>query len=179
MELREVIEDITKDITASTKQAFHAMRMMPVEKEQSFLSDLTEINADVICLISIMGEYHGAIGVFCPTIHSLKIASSMITEDQKSLNKDMRDAIMEVTNIIAGNVKTRLSGKYGEWRLSIPVFISGKKLNISVPKNSKTDHSIFSTTGSPWLITNFTSENEVFGVGLLLKKTPLNEPECV
>ena len=97
----------------------------------------------------------------------------MLMTELQEFNNDVKDAIGEVSNMIAGNVKTKMSEKYGEMHLSIPIVIAGEGLSISavnnVPTVSDTALSCFSK--DPWLMTYFISEKEKFGVGLLLKES--------
>ncbi len=172
MKFEDVVDDITKDITAATKKVFETMVMMDIVQKQATLLDKTEISTDVICIITIAGDYHGVIGLFCTNNHSLKIASNMLKEEQKTLNGEVRDAMGEITNMIGGTAKRTLSDKYGEMSLSIPIVMTGNDMILPVTeKPAEKSNSIFCTTGDPWLMTAFTCDNEEFNVGLLLKNS--------
>ncbi len=172
MGFENVVDDITKDITAATKKVFETMVTMNIEQKQAALLDKTEISTDVICIITIAGDYHGVIGLFCSNNLSLKIATNMLEEEQKTISGDIRDAMGEITNMIAGTAKRTLSDKYGEMSLSIPIVMTGNDMILTVAeKPEERSHSIFCTTGDPWLMTSFICDNEEFNVGLLLKNT--------
>jgi chemotaxis protein CheX len=84
----------------------------------------------------------------------------------------VNDAMGEITNMIAGNAKTALTDKYGEMSLSVPIVMAGNDMIIAVTKDrTESKPSVFCTTGDPWLLINFTCDNEEFKVGLLLKET--------
>jgi hypothetical protein len=54
--------------------------------------------------------------------------------------------------------------------LSIPIVMTGHDMILTVAeKPEERSHSIFCTTGDPWLMTIFICDNEEFNVGLLLK----------
>ncbi len=97
----------------------------------------------------------------------------MLMMEIKEFNTDVKDAIGEVSNMIAGNVKTKLTAQYGEMNLSIPIVIAGEGLSITSVDNhpvlSDTTLSCFSK--DPWLMTPFLSNDEKFNIGLLLKES--------
>ncbi|MEK7296953.1 MAG: chemotaxis protein CheX, partial [Planctomycetota bacterium] len=95
-------------------------------------------------------------------------ASGMLMSEFSEFTTDIIDAIGEVSNMIAGNVKTKITAGYGEMMLSIPiVIVAGEPVNSVVSGNLP----ISCFTKDPWLVTNFASGNESFIVGLLLKET--------
>ncbi len=173
MEFKDVIDDLNKHITEATKKVFEVMATMNIEQRQTSLSDKVELSADVICIITIVGKYHGVIGFFGSKSFTLKTVSNMLKEEQKILTMDVVcDAMGEITNMIAGNAKTALTGKYGEMSLSLPIVMTGNDMIIAVTKDRTVSKpSVFCTTGDPWLLINFTCDNEEFKIGLLLKET--------
>lgn len=166
MELREVMMDISRDIADATKTLFETMIMMDLKYNDASLVNETFIKADVASLISFMGKYHGIVGLFCSRRLSLQIASSMLMEEFKEFTTEVIDAVGEVSNMIAGNVKTKISAEYGEMNLSIPMVLVGE---YPIPTNNGNPVSCF--TKDPWLMANFSSGDEVFTIGLLLKET--------
>ena len=86
---------------------------------------------------------------------------------------EVKDAIGEVSNMIAGNVKTKLAARYGEMHLTIPIVIAGEGLSITAVDNSPVvnDASLSCFSKDPWLMTPFTSNGYKFNIGLLLKES--------
>lgn len=164
MELKTVMEDIVKDIADATKTLFETMIMMDLKYDHSLLSDQTNIKTDVTVLVSFMGKYHGIVGLFCSKSLSLKMASSMLMEEMTDFTPDAIDAIGEISNMIAGNVKTKISADYGEMGLSIPIILLGNNVTTN-------NTSLSCITKEPWLMTYFKSGDETFNVGLLLKES--------
>jgi chemotaxis protein CheX len=54
------------------------------------------------------------------------MSSQFLMADYQSVNEDVLDAVAEVTNMIIGNVKTRLEEDLGPMGLSIPTVIFGR-----------------------------------------------------
>ncbi len=173
MALESMMESISLDITDATKTLFETMIMMDLKYDEASLVDDTQIKTDIIGLVSFTGKYHGVIALFCSKKFALKIASTMLMTELTEFTSEVKDAIGEVSNMIAGNVKTKLTAQYGEMHLSIPIVIAGEGLSITAVNNhpvvSDTTLSCFSK--DPWLMTPFISNNEKFNIGLLLKES--------
>ena len=173
MGLEGIMESISADISSSTKTLFETMIMMDLKPNTSALVDETHIKTDVIGMVSFTGKFHGVIALFCSKHFALKIASSMLMMEIKEFNTEVKDAIGEVSNMIAGNVKTKLTAQYGEMNLSIPIVIAGEGLSITAVDNHPvlSDATLSCFSKDPWLMTPFISNNEKFNIGLLLKES--------
>ena len=135
MAIEGILESVASDITSATKTLFETMIMLDLKHENAFLEDDTQINTDVIGMVSFTGKYHGVIALFCSKQFALKMASNMLMTELTEFNNDVKDAVGEVSNMIAGNVKTKLSAQYGEMNLSIPIVIAGEGLSITAINN--------------------------------------------
>ncbi len=166
MEIRAVKENIVKDIAVATETLFKTMVAVDLKYDSSLLAEETHIKTDISGLVSFIGKYHGIIGIFCSKKFSLKIASGMLMEEITEVTTDVIDTVGEVSNMIAGNVKTKITEDYGEMELSVPIVMIG---NGTMP--DETENTLISYyTKEPWLLTNFISDEEIFNVGLLLKE---------
>ena len=173
MALEGLMENIATDITDSTKTLFETMIMLDLKYDNAFFEDDTQIKTDVIGMVSFTGKYHGVIALFCSKRFALKVASAMLMTEMTDFTHEVKDAVGEVSNMIAGNVKTKLASQYGDMHLSIPIVIAGEGLSITAVNNNpvvaQTTISCFSR--DPWLMTPFVSCDEKFNVGLLLKES--------
>lgn len=173
MTLESVMETVALDITESTKTLFETMLMMDLKYDGSSLVDETQIKTDVIGMVSFTGKYHGVIALFCSKQFALKVASNMLMTEMTGFTSEVKDAIGEVSNMIAGNVKTKLTAQYGDMHLSIPIVIAGEGLSITAVNNHPVvaDTTLSCFSKDPWLMIPFISCNEKFNIGLLLKES--------
>lgn len=82
---------------------------------------------DVTGIIGLTGkEEAGSVSVSFSKGSALKVVSNVLKEHIVFLNIDVREAIAELTNTIAGNAKTHLSQKGYSFRLSLPIVIIGQ-----------------------------------------------------
>jgi chemotaxis protein CheX len=61
----------------------------------------------------------------------LKVVSNMFNEEIPTINKDVVDAVGEITNMICGGAKTALSEMGTSFNMAIPLVISGKDIEIA------------------------------------------------
>lgn len=173
MALESMMESISLDITEATKTLFETMIMIDLKYDDASLVDETQIRTDVIGMVSFTGKYHGVIALFCSKKFALRVASTMLMTELTEFSGEVKDAIGEVSNMIAGTVKTKLTAQYGDMHLSIPIVIAGEGLSITAVNNNPVvaDTTLSCFSKDPWLMTPFTSNNEKFNIGLLLKES--------
>jgi chemotaxis protein CheX len=173
IDLNAVAENISVDIREATTSLFETMIMMDMKFKEYALVDETKIKSDVVCMISFTGRYHGIVSLFCTKELALQVASNMLMEEQTTLSTEVKDAVGEVLNMIAGGVKTKIAEKYGEMYLSIPLVIVGEDISVSVTETQEKRYktTVVCFTKDTWITTRFGYNDEIMTVGLLLKKT--------
>src|SRR4051794_2059575 len=92
------IEDIVKTIWASVLE-------IPIEtgSEEGLRADST-----VTGIVQIDGAWHGAVLLQCPMAVASALTAAMFQSGDDPGFDDVRDAVGELTNMIAGNVKALL-----------------------------------------------------------------------
>ncbi len=170
----DVYEGVGKDIVGSTEEIFSTMIPMEIKTDEAFMQDESMIRTDVMSLVSFTGEHSGIIALFCSKEIALMITSSMMGISATELDRDTKDAIGEVTNMIAGTFKNKVHEKYGAMHLSVPIVIGGADLTISSSAGEQQKvnlaASVTCNTQSSWLMTPFSSNGKTFNVGVIVKK---------
>lgn len=169
----QVAEDVVEKIVDATKDIFNTMVMIDLIPGEPFYKGEQQIRTDVMSLVSFTGEYNGTIAVFCPSNIALKIATNMLGMEANKLDDDVKDAVGEVTNMIAGNVKTSLTESLGDMSLTIPLVITGDGLSISAAGKDYemvVVQSLSCKSSDPWLLTPFKIVDDEFHVGIIFKK---------
>ena len=116
-------------IIESAKEAFETMVFLPIE-EIPDQPDSPDPATSLICTISFTGPYRGFFSVRCYMQSAERVAKSMLMaeEDQKLEEAEISDALGEVTNLIIGGIKSRLSDLFSEIKISIPSTVKGVKV---------------------------------------------------
>lgn len=167
-------DNIVEDIVSSTNEVFTTMIPMEIKSDGSFYQKEDMIATDVISLVSFTGEHSGIIAVFCSKEIALKITSNMLGIEVSGIDQDVKDAMGELTNMIAGTVKNKVFETLGAMHLSVPIVIAGADLSIS--SSSKDNNEVNFSPGvtcnsqNSWLMSPFSSEGDSFNVGFVVKK---------
>ncbi len=80
-------------------------------------------------IVNIDGAFHGAIFVRCPFALASLLTTAMFQGDGEPTFEDVCDALGELTNMVAGNVKALLPQPSV---ISLPTVASGSRYEISV-----------------------------------------------
>ena len=170
----DVYEGVGKEIVGSTEEIFSAMIPMEIKTDEAFMQDESLIRTDLMSLVSFTGEHSGIIALFCSKEIALMITSSMLGISATELDQDTKDAIGEVTNMIAGSLKNKVHDKFGAMHLSVPIVIGGADITISSSAGEQQKVNIAATvtcsSQSSWMMTPFSSNGQTFNVGLIVKK---------
>ena len=70
-------------------------------------SDLGE-DSQVTCVVHLHGAFQGAVMIQCPEALGSKLTAAMLQDDETTGPDDMIDALGELTNMFAGNLKALL-----------------------------------------------------------------------
>jgi chemotaxis protein CheX len=78
-------------------------------------------------MIGFAGDLKGTILLHLPEAVALAITNAFLELDLEEIDSEVKDAIGELTNMVAGGIKYHLQGDNQGIQLSIPSVISGKK----------------------------------------------------
>jgi len=87
----------------------------------------------IVTLIGLAGPWIGAASIGCSSELACKLSSSMLMEEFSTINKEVLDAMAEITNMVFGNVKTVLEEHLGPLGLSIPTVVFGRNFSTNRP----------------------------------------------
>lgn len=116
--------------------------LKPVPGKPYVITD-TLVGGDISGIIGLTGEKKGAVVLSLSKKAALKIVSSMLNEQFCYINTEIRDAIGELTNIIAGDARRALAEQGHMFEAGIPTVVIGM------------DHEIESITSGPILAIPF------------------------
>jgi chemotaxis protein CheX len=121
--------DVVEELVLGTKDVFGTMLMMELEAEES--SDQPDdIFANVSGMIGLGGDLRGMLSVHCPAEAAKEITGALIGMEIAELDDDVKDAIGEIANMIAGNIKISFERAGVAVELAIPSSIIGKSFRI-------------------------------------------------
>lgn len=127
-------EFVVKAVCSAAEEVFATMLGLEMAPGKSYTEenqDTEQPSADggVVALIGMAGSWVGTGMLTCTPEFACKAASIMLMTECHAVDKDVLDAVAEISNMIFGNVKTMLEENLGPLGLSIPTVIFGKNFS--------------------------------------------------
>ena len=91
-----------------------------------------ETSWDISGIIGLSGEATGAVVISLKEASALEVTKILTGQDYKTIDADVTDAVGEIINIIAGNVKKDFEDEL-HVKISLPSIIKGKAHSIVWP----------------------------------------------
>ncbi|MCL2458310.1 MAG: chemotaxis protein CheX [Desulfobulbus sp.] len=111
----------------ATLEVFSSMIPIDIAPEPAECAALA-VEPDVSSLIGLAGDLTGVLIVHCPAPVALSITSAMLGLEATTLDEDVRDALGEVANMVAGGLKVSLAEKGKKIELAIATTCIGKAI---------------------------------------------------
>lgn len=80
-----------------------------VKPQPPFLKSHTKAQGDITGILEITGDLHGSAAISFSEKSILGIVSAMFGEDMAEINEEIIDAVGEISNMIAGQVTTKIA----------------------------------------------------------------------
>ncbi|TYP00225.1 chemotaxis protein CheX [Geothermobacter ehrlichii] len=144
--------DYRKFIIDGTREIFETMLMAEVSPGQQKDVQPEEFERDLTSMVGMAGACRGMLAIHCPKPIALAITGALLGIELDDVCEDVFDAMGEMANMIAGNVKAVLCNKGLDVSLSIPSVVSGPDFQVdSLVEGSRTVVA-FDTQGGEFLV---------------------------
>jgi chemotaxis protein CheX len=118
--------EFEKHIAEATLEVFASMVFMEITAEKATDVPSSSFGAELTSMIGLAGDLKGVIAIHCPAPVALAITGAMLGMELDSLDEDVKDAIGEIANMVAGGLKDAVSSTGLHIELSIPSTVIGK-----------------------------------------------------
>lgn len=122
--------DIGSEIVKGTRDVFSTMLMVDLESEDIIINQRGNIDSNLTSMIGLGGGIRGVLAIHCPAVVAKAITGSFLGMDVEELDDDVKDAIGEIANMVAGNLKVAYSSIDVQIELAIPTSIVGESFNV-------------------------------------------------
>lgn len=137
-ELRQIAEDTWRIVLGDELQARHGA-IAPAA-----------IDDCIAATAQIAGDWHLTVVIYGSAPMARQAATVMFgTAQQDDKPEDLQDAMCELVNIVAGNVKGILSGSS---HLSLPTLIRGNDVKLTFPRHVLLSEVAFDYAGEPVVV---------------------------
>ncbi|MDR1870026.1 MAG: chemotaxis protein CheX [Treponema sp.] len=129
IELQNYVEPFV-EVTVNTFKEFIGVDVTP--KHPHFLDPDKGFDWDISAVIGLSGAVRGAVIVSMKTELAIKLTDLLAGPGHTEIDGDVVDAIGEINNIIAGNIKPKVPNG-DKIVISIPTIIKGREHSIAWP----------------------------------------------
>ena len=129
--------DFAKIITETTEEIFGCMVFMDITAQAPVDNGKQVLGCHVSAMIGLTGDLSAMLGIHCPEEVGLAITGAMLGMELEEVDADVKDALGEISNMVAGGIKERVSTENINLELAIPTAVAGKSYTISAPKGSQ------------------------------------------
>lgn len=118
---------VARMIAEATLDVFSTMLNLEITPGEPYVGAQSQVTrSGVTSFVGLAGSWVGTGAIDCSAEFACQISSHFLMSDYAAVNEEVLDAVAEVTNMIIGNVKTKLEEIVGPLGLSIPTVIYGR-----------------------------------------------------
>jgi len=129
VELQNYVEPFV-EVTVNTFKEFVGVDVVP--RHPHFLDPEKGFEWDISAVIGLSGAVKGAVIISMKTELAIRLTDILAGEGHTEIDADVVDAIGEINNIVAGNIKPKVPNG-DKIVISIPTIIKGKEHSIAWP----------------------------------------------
>ncbi len=123
MEHAQHIIDATQDI-------FSSMIMLEVAAGEPFVRNNDKLINSISGIIGLAGSTKGMLAIHMDNAAALAVTTAFLGMEVEEIDDDVRDAIGELANMLAGNIKSVLDPGGSDIKLSMPSAIYGEDYSV-------------------------------------------------
>ncbi len=127
---------LNQAVRIATEEVFETFLGWKITSAAPVESTINGTAAETSVIISFVGNLSGAFTLKCSTKLATEIASQMLGTDIEASSDDMKDAVAEMLNMIAGAAKTKYSSGSDTFKISVPTIIIGGDYTIHIKADS-------------------------------------------
>ncbi|MDD2468775.1 MAG: chemotaxis protein CheX [Desulfobulbus sp.] len=120
--------DLEKFLVDATLEVFASMIFIEIEAQTANDEPVAAFSPNITSLIGLAGDLKGILAIHCPENVALDITSAMLGMEVAELGEDAKDAIGEITNMVAGGLKVAIADKEKKIALAIPTTVIGHSI---------------------------------------------------
>jgi len=124
--------ELSQQLSEVTQEIFLSMLSLEVAPGEAMSEFSNTYSNTVSGMVGMTGLYKGALAIHASLEVAKKITSQMLFMDVDEVNEDVLDAMGEMANMLAGNMKAALSSNGKDIELSVPTAVCGEKYSLDI-----------------------------------------------
>ena len=139
-------------IIDATQEIFSSMIMLEVTPGDPFQRDNKMLKNSISGLVGLAGSIKGMLAIHLPNPAAIAVTTAFLGMEVDEINDDVRDAIGELANMLAGNVKSVLDPKGSDVKLSMPSVVHGEEYAIDCLAQAESITVPFGLNGATFIV---------------------------
>ncbi len=123
--------NVGHEISEATKDVFSTMIMMHIEGHSPQFGRGEGIASNISSMLGLGGDIRGMLAVHCSEEAATGITSSFLGMEVSEIDEDVKDAVGEIANMVAGNLKVYFANQDIDIQLAIPTSVIGNSYRTS------------------------------------------------
>ncbi|MBU0961967.1 MAG: chemotaxis protein CheX [Proteobacteria bacterium] len=144
--------NVGQAIIEGTQDVFSTMLMVELEAGEPIEGHGGEVDSNVTSMLGLGKDIRGMLAVHCPEAVAKDITGTFLGMKVEELDEDVKDAIGEIANMIAGNLKIFFQEHDKDVALAIPTSVVGKSFRTSGMFGAQRVAVPFSMNGATFLV---------------------------
>jgi CheY-specific phosphatase CheX len=142
--------ELDDELDQTTTLVWSTMVGLPLRRVNGPSTPGPGTNGHVTGLVNLEGAYEGALMVNCSMTLAARLASVMFATDTEADASDIRDAVGELANMVAGNIKAVLPHPS---QIGLPVVAFGNDFSIRVLGGEVAGEVVYVSDEAPLAVT--------------------------
>jgi len=123
--MNHIPDEMVSLLIESTQQVFETMVCQPLGSKTPIEGNALRPRSNVVGTVAFTGDRCGMVAFYSTTETAARIAGAMLGIPAAEVNGEVADAIGEITNMIAGTLRTRMNDSGSRWAISVPTVTIG------------------------------------------------------
>jgi len=120
--------ELEKSLVNAILEVFASMIFIEIEPQAATEESVADFQPNISSIIGLAGDLKGILAIHCPENVALEITSAMLGMEVEALDEDVKDAIGEIANMVAGGLKVALSEEDKKIEIAIPTTVIGRSI---------------------------------------------------
>lgn len=144
--------DVGQAIIDGTEEVFSTMLMVDLDTGKPIEGKGGDVESNLTSMLGLGKDIKGMLAVHCPAVVAKDITGTFLGLEMQELDDDVKDAIGEIANMVAGNLKIFFQEHDIDIELAIPTTVVGKSFRTAGMSEATRVAVPFSMNGATFLI---------------------------
>ncbi len=144
--------NVGQAIIDGTQEVFTTMLMVELVSGDPIEGKGGDVEANITSMLGLGKDIRGMLAVHCPANVAKDITGTFLGMEVEELDEDVKDAIGEIANMVAGNLKVSFKENGQDIELAIPTTVVGDSFRTGGMPGATRVAVPFTMNGSTFLI---------------------------